>query len=159
MKAQIGKFFERVGQFFKSVFSKKQTQRESTTTPSTEPPPTPDPQMRKEKNVLICVEYEADPNHSNNVVTTRIYEMDVTSALTTNIEKLVTKINTNEDMITTVATERAEVTQQSNRVPESTPFDPNSDHKEKVPVVITGVENKAEVKKEENTDPTVVRAV
>ena len=157
--AQIGKFFQKVGQFFKNLFSPKNKQK-SNQNPPTEPPPTPDPRrLNKNKETLICVEYE---NDSEKEKTTKIYEIDVTTANTQDIHKLVTTVmTTTEQLVTTLGNDKVEVTTtyyESNKEPNSTPFDPNGEHKDKVPVVI-GVENKAQVKKEEHTDPTVVKAV
>lgn len=57
-----------------------------------------------------------------------------------------------------LATTQVTTTENIAKQPESTPYDPNGEKKDKIPVVI-GMEEKVSVKKGHNSDATVVRDV
>ena len=137
---KIGQFFQKVGQFFKNLFTTvKNKEQSQTTSQSTEPPPTPDPGRAKASEGVVCVEYD-DTNDSTDQTKETVTESPVSTLMTTIVDST-TEVTTTD----------------SAKLPESTPYDPNGERKEKIPVVI-GMEEKANLKKHHD-DATVVRDV
>ena len=124
--------------------------KRSTESPPTEEPPTPSPEMLK--NTIICIEYNDNNDEPNEGQT---YKLDsTTTPISKPNENMITTIETTVESIKVTTTEpEGQTTSQSGD--QTTPYDPNGRPKDKIPVII-GIEQKA---KNENKDPTVVKAV
>lgn len=133
-------FFEKVGEFFKNLFSGNKNQNQTT-----EEPPTPEPQRNVE---VYCV--EDDENSINDEPLNRTKPVQ-----TTNSSK-------NKELLTTVPSNTT-ITKVDNAVKEqtiSTPNEPERETKEREPVII-GVEDKDKrssyLRKSHLSDRTVVK--
>jgi hypothetical protein len=125
--AEVKTFFEKVGKFFKNLFSGNKNQNQTT-----EEPPTPEPKRNVE---VYCV--EDDENSINDEPLSRTKPVQ-----TTNSSK-------NKELLTTVPSNTT-ITKVDNAVKEqtiksensyTTPNEPERETKEREPVII-GIENK-----------------
>jgi hypothetical protein len=135
-------FFEKVGEFFKNLFSGNKNKNQTTENPSTPEPPTPEPQRNEG---VFCV--EDDENSINDE------PLSHTKAVQT---------PKNKELLTTVPS-KTTITKVDNAVKEqtiSTPNGPERETKEREPVII-GIEDKDKrnsyLRKSHLSDRTVVK--
>jgi hypothetical protein len=123
-------FFEKVGNFFKNLFSGNKNKNQTTEEPSTPVAPTPEPQRNEE---VFCVEDDENSINDEHLSHTKAVQ-------TTNSSK-------NKELLTTVPS-KTTITKVDDAFKEQTsensypiPNGPERETKEREPVII-GIENK-----------------
>jgi len=142
ISADVKTFFEKIGNFFKKLFSGNKNKQEATT----EPPPTPPAQ--KDSDGVICIEYDETTVRDDSQTTT----------------KAVQTISPSKNEIELKTTAITKVNEQNNNKANTftTPNEQYETGKEQEPVLI-GIDrnDKKIVDNERNSyknDPTVVKA-